>query len=43
VTLPKAVRERLGLRPGQDYVQFLLTEGDLVVVRKFLLSEVVEL
>jgi len=27
VTLPKAVRERLGLRPGQDYVQFLLTEG----------------
>jgi AbrB family looped-hinge helix DNA binding protein len=43
ITLPKAVREKLGVKPGGDCVQFLLTEGDLLVARKLPLNEEVEL
>jgi len=43
VTLPKEVRVKLGLRPGQDTVQILLTDREQVVIRKFVYSESVEL
>jgi AbrB family looped-hinge helix DNA binding protein len=42
VTLPKEIREKLGLTPGKDLIQFLLTERDHVLIRRFTLSESIE-
>ncbi len=32
ITIPKAVRERLGVKPG-DYVEFEVVEGKVVIRR----------
>ena len=43
ITIPKEVREKLDLTLDRDFVQFLLTDNQYVVIRKFTLTESVEL
>ena len=43
VTLPKEIREELGIKPGEDFVQFLLTDKAHVLVRRFGFNETIEL
>ncbi len=43
VTLPKSLRKKLDLKPGKDLVQFLITENDVVVIKKFELAESINL
>ena len=42
VTLPKEIRDQLRLKSG-DFIQFLITDNHQIILRKFTLSECVEL
>ncbi len=42
VTLPRGIRDKLDVEAGEDLVQFLLTDNENVLVRKFTLNESVE-